>query len=302
MKPDLRMPSAPVLLLPLVILITLLAAAGAIGQTGTFAEVLRRAQAYVADYEDHALSTVIARERYHQQLIGEDGTVIRERTLLSDYLLLQLPDEDWVAVRDIYEVDGTTVTDRAARLTMLFDGPREQLSDRVMKLAEETAAFNLGDQYKRTLNLPTFALRILRPANRKRVEFEPVSEEQVDGIAAWVIAFEEKKGPTLTATRKGADVPAHGRFWIAPQEGTVLRSEMIVGGTRQIAARATITVTYARDPSLGFWLPSEMHERYEMPRRKQDGIVIALATYSDFRRFDSRSLSRRGSGRLVPAW
>ena len=79
----------------------------------------------------------------------------------------------------------------------------------------------------------------------------------------------------------------------------MLRSEMILGGTRQIAARATITVTYARELSLGFWLPSEMRERYETPRRKRDDIVITLATYSDFRRFNWRSLSRGGSGEFA---
>ena len=284
------MPSTRTLLVSLVIPPILLATGGTGAETATFAEVLRRAQAYVALYEDHELSTVIARERYHQQLIGADGAISRERTLLSAYLLLQLPDEDWVAVRDVYEVDGTTVADRTGRLKVLFAGPREQLSERVMKLAEETAALNLGDQYRRTLNLPTFALRILRPANRKRVRFENAGQEQVDGTTTWIVAFEETKGPTVTATRKGADVPAHGRFWIAPAEGTVLRSEMILGGTRKVAARATITVTYARDLSLGFWLPSEMRERYETPSRKQDGIVIALATYSDFRRFNWRSL------------
>ena len=77
---------------------------------------MRRAHAYVAVYADHELSTVVARERYHQQLVGVDGTIRRERTLPSDYLLLQLPDEDGVAVRDVYEVDGTTVADRAGRL------------------------------------------------------------------------------------------------------------------------------------------------------------------------------------------
>ena len=293
------MPGTRLLLASLVIPTTLLATGATGAETATFAEVLRRAQAYVALYEDHELSTVIARERYHQQLVGADGAITRERTLLSDYLLLQLPDEDWVAVRDVYEVDGTTVADRAGRLTMLFAGPREQLGERVMKLAEETAALNLGDHYKRTLNLPTFALRILRPANRKRVRFEKAGEEQVDGTATWVVAFQETKGPTVTATPDGADVPAHGRFWVAPEEGTVLRSEMILGGTRRVAARATITVAYARNLSLGFWLPSEMRERYETPRRKRDDIVIALATYSDFRRFNWRSLSRDASGGLA---
>ena len=294
------MPGTRALLAALVIPTALLAANRTGAETATFAEVLRRAQAYVALYEDHELSTVIARERYYQQLVGVDGAIKRERTLQSEYLLLQLPNEDWVAVRDVYEVDGATVADRAGRLKMLFAGPREQLAERAMKLAEETAALNLGDRYRRTLNLPTFALRILRPANRKRVKFEKAGEEQVGGTATWVIAFQETKGPTVTATPEGADVPAQGRFWVAPQEGTVLQSEMILGGTRRVAARATITVAYARDLTLGFWLPTEMRERYDTPRRKRDDIVIAVATYSDFRRFNWRSLSRDASLGFTP--
>jgi hypothetical protein len=69
----------------------------------------------------------------------------------------------------------------------------------------------------------------------------------------------------------------------------VLRSEMTLGGTRRLSARATITVTYRHDPSLGFLVPIEMRERYDNPRRKRDDVVVALATYSDFRRFDWRA-------------
>ena len=254
---------------------------------------MRRAHAYVSVYEDHELSTVIARERYHQRLIDADGRTTRERTLLSDYLLLQLLDEDWVAVRDVYEVDGIAVADRGARLQKLFAGPRDELGARVMELAEETAGFNLGERYPRTLNLPAFALRILRPSNRKRVTFEKTGEEPIDGRGTWVVAFRETNGPTLTATAGGADVPAHGRFWIVPDTGTILRSEMILGGTRRMSARATITVEYTREPSLGFWLPTEMRERYDNPRRKKDDIVLAVATYSDFRPFNWRTLVRR---------
>ena len=115
------------------------------GDAATFAEIMRRAHGYVTQYEDHELSTVIARERYHQQWLDVDAKIKGERTLLSDYLLLQLPNEDWVAVRDVYEVDGTAVTDRAARLKALFAGPRQELSERVMRMAEESARYNLGD-------------------------------------------------------------------------------------------------------------------------------------------------------------
>jgi hypothetical protein len=162
-------------------------------------------------------------------------------------------------------------------------------------MAEESAGFNLGTLYYRTVNLPTFALRILRPANRKRVEFDKTGEEQVDSTKTWVVAFRETKGPTFSATPDGTDIPGRGRFWVDPDTGVILRSEIILGGTRRVSARATITVTYAPEPSLGFRIPIEMRERYDNPRRKRDDIVIALATYSDFRRFDWRTLVPRGA-------
>src|SRR4029450_1908289 len=119
-------------------------AAGVTGtQTVTFAEVRRRAHEYVTIYEDDKLSSIIARERYEQQVLDRDGKTKQQRTLLSDYLLVQLPDEDWVALRDVYEVDGTTVADRGARLKALVAGPSEQLSGRVAKMSEESAHFNV---------------------------------------------------------------------------------------------------------------------------------------------------------------
>lgn len=273
-------------------------AAGTVAGAGrvTFAEVMRRAHEYVTIYEDYKLSTVMARERYHQQVLDRDGNIKAERTLLSDYLLVQLPDEDWVALRDVYEVDGATVADRGARLKTLFAGPREQFSERVLKMAKASAEFNLGDLYYRTLNLPTFALRILRPASRKRMTFDKAGEEQVDSTSAWIVGFRETKGPTFSGTPDGVDLPAHGRFWVDPHTGAVLRSEMIVGGTRRVSARATITVSYAPEPSLAFRVPVEMRERYDNPRRKRDDVVVALATYSDFRPFDWRLLVRLPAG------
>ena len=256
----------------------------------TFAEVMRRVHAYVVVYEDHELSTVMARERYHQQWLDADAKIKGERTVLSDYLLLQLPDEDWVALRDAYDVDGAAVTDRAARFKALFAGPRDQLGERAMKMAEESARYNLGDLYYRTVNLPTFALRVLRPANRKRIVFNKAGEERLDSTSTWVVAFRETQGPTFSATPDGKDIPARGRFWIEPDTGVILRSEITLGGTRRLSARATITVTYRLEPTLGFRIPIEMRERYDNPRRKNADVVIALATYSDFRRFDWRTL------------
>ena len=273
------------------LILALLSGARTDGQTPALAEVMRRVHSYVSVYEDHELSTVMARERYHQQLLASDAKIKAERIMLSDYLLIQLLDEDWVALRDVYEVDGVAVGSRTARLRKLFTGPRDQLGERAMKMAEETAAFNLGDDYYRTVNLPTYALRMLRPADRKRMAFTQAGEERVADTTTWVIAFRETKGPTFSATPEGTDVPAHGRFWVDPITGVVVQSEMILGETRGVPARATITVTYRHEPSLGFRIPFEMLERYEHPGRRNDEVVTAHATYSDFRRFDWRAFA-----------
>src|SRR5688572_11715116 len=157
--PDDSMSHARTLRASLAILAVWLPAGGALAgpDTTTFGEVMRRVHEYVGVYEDHKLSTIMARERYHQQWLAANATIKGERRLLSDYLLLQLPDEDWVALRDVYDVDGEAVKDRATRLKDAFMGPREELGARAMRMAEDNATrFNLGDPYFRTMNLPTF--------------------------------------------------------------------------------------------------------------------------------------------------
>lgn len=262
----------------------------------SFDEVMRRAHEYVVVYEDHELSTVIARERYHQRLVNPATEQSTERTLLSDYLLIQLPpEEDWFALRDVYEVDGETIGDRAARLRALLAAPRAQAGERALAIADESARFNLG-RVPRTINVPTFALRFLRPASRRRFAFEKEGETAIEGGPTWVVGYRETRNPTFSATLDGRDVPARGRFWIEPRTGAIVRSEMILGGTRSVPTRATVTVSYRFEPALGFRVPVEMRERYDNPRRRDDEVIDAVATYADFRRFDVRTLVPPGSG------
>src|SRR5688572_31110318 len=140
--------------------------------TLTLTDVMRRGHQYVVLYEDHELSTVVAREQYQQQWLDAQGHTKTTRTLTSDYLLFQLPpSEDWFALRDVHDVDGTPVVDRAARLSDLFGRPRDVQRDLAVEIMQESARFNLApDLYYRTLNLPTFALRFLRPSSRSRMK------------------------------------------------------------------------------------------------------------------------------------
>jgi hypothetical protein len=275
-------------------LAALLAGDGAItrADTHTLTDVMRRAHQYVVLYEDHELSTVIGREQYQQQWLDSQARTKAERTLTSDYLLFQLPpSEDWLALRDVHDVDGTPVVDRAARLDDLFRRRHDVQRDLATEIMKESARFNLAaDLYIRTVNVPTFALRFLRPSSRSRMTFEKVGEEQIESTRSWVVAYREIKGPTYIASPDRRDLRAQGRFWIDPDTGAVMRSEMMVGGTRRTSGRVTITVTYRHEPALGFRVPVEMLERYDNPRHREDDVVLARATYSEFRPFDWRTL------------
>jgi hypothetical protein len=269
-------------------------------EANTFAQVLRRAHEYVVIYEDHELSTVIAEEHYRQEVLNAEGQPTAQRTIVSDYLIFQLPpDEDWFALRDVYEVDGQAIGERLERARRLFATTGDSVQ-RAMDMATESARFNLGT-VARTINVPTFPLRFLRPVSRSRFQFASAGEETVGGVATWVVSYRETKGPTFSATPEGRDVPARGRFWVEPQTGAIVRSEMVMGGTRRVPARATITVTYRRDDALGFWVPAEMQERYDYPRSAATSeVVTGAAKYSGLRPFDRRSLGPPKPAAPVP--
>ena len=112
---------------------------------GDLQRVIERASDYVDRFE-RGFSTVVAEERYVQIVKewtgappspGDDpalvwrpdteqshssrgGTVLRRRQLLSDLLLVQTPGQTWIGYRDVVEVDGKAIRDRAVRVQQLF--------------------------------------------------------------------------------------------------------------------------------------------------------------------------------------
>jgi hypothetical protein len=243
---------------------------------------MRRAHAYVVEYEDD-LSGIVAEEHWRQRIVRPEGSVVGERVLRSDYLVYQLlPEEQWFAFRDVFEVDGAPVRDRNQQFGELLARGSTSIAEQETKLAAASAQYNLGPVY-RTIDRPTFVLAFLRPAYRSRFDFEKVGEEVVNGTATWVMSYREIKEPTFVRTRTGKSLKSHGRLWIEPTTGRLVRSELVSGATRAVPERATIVVTFGPTPDLPFWVPVEMSEVYDNPRERAADRITGLATYSNFR-------------------
>ena len=252
--------------------------------------VLSRASAYVESYEQ-ALGMMIAREEYRQRVppivdwLGGRKTYLsdaQERHLLSDYMMVRLPSEEgdqWAGFRAVIEVDGRPVSDRLERLQTIFEGSMEETLELWQKLSAESARYNIGG-VTRNINVPTFALGILREENRDRFEFERIDDDRVEGLDVWVIAYEERATPTLITNRQ-EDVFARGRMWVDPVDGRIVRT-VVRTDDEANELQSEIRVRYQPNDELGIWVPRDMRERYKLGRERVEGT----AKYSNFQQFE----------------
>src|SRR4051812_26199276 len=245
--------------------------------------ILDLAGDYVAAYEKNFVG-VVAEETYRQEVRGIGGTDPRgfpveargvRRDLKSDMLLVRAAAGDrWMQFRDVFEVDGKPVRDRAERLAKLFLQPSASTQQQVDDIAAASARYNIGG-VNRNVNLPVLALTVLEPQNRAWFAFKGAKKAG----SLFELEYREERGGTLIRTAGDQAMPAHGRFAVDLTTGRVLSSEMIA---ESAAVRAQIDVTYSLEPALGILVPREMREKYAL---KDGSTIEGKAIYARFRRY-----------------
>jgi hypothetical protein len=265
------------------VLAVFLAAVPVLAQTPEVDAVLDKAGDYVTVYE-RTFVGLVAEETYRQDVRGRSGTDPRgfaveapsqRRDLKSDMLLVRAPAGDrWMQFRDVFEVDGKPVRDRAERLAKLFLQPSASGQRQVEDITAESARYNIG-RVNRNVNLPVLALTVLEPQNRAWFSFKGSRES--GGV--FELEYQEERGGTLIRTTGNQAMPSRGRFTIGLATGRVLSSELIAENR---PLRAQIDVTYALEPSMGLFVPREMRETYAL---KDGSTIEGKASYAKFRRY-----------------
>ena len=258
-----------------------------------------RALALARGYLDtwqHTLTSLVADEEYSQEVrVYLRGPGSRaslpapptKRRLRSEVLLLRAPAENvWVSFRDVLEVDGKSVADRRKRFDALFSGPAALMYSTAERIAEESARFNLG-RAARTLNTPTAALVFLHPAYEANTTWKLDSTDRVDRRPAWALRFDQRKPPFAITIQGGVPYASSGRFWIEPESGRILRTEVVVRGNTSLS-RVVTSYGPARTVPEG-WVPLRLEEEHDWPRVER---INGEATYSNHRLF-------RTGGRII---
>ncbi len=253
--------------------------------------VLARAADYTAGYFE-TLTSFVAEERYVQRtslsrpgqprLPGAseaDGS----RLLRSDFVIVPGlgAGSPWLGVREVLEVDGKAVDGEHGRIEALLKDGAAGTAARLRALADAQARFNLGALY-RTINVPTLPLEFLLRERQDRLRFKRLDDAVMHGARVWRVTFRERVRPTLIRTPEGRDVLSEGVFWIAPDTGAVVRTELR-GAERPRGLTWLILVSYAHHDRFRMLLPDDMHEQYQTGRSRIEGH----ATYSRFRRFET---------------
>jgi len=288
------------------------AASPAAAQEPKLATVLQRAGAYVDGFE-RQLSGIVAEEHYVQEVLtftkrhgcpsnatyasvlncqGQLVSPIRAELRSDLGLVRPAGAATWTEFRDVFEANGAPVRDRTERLTSLFLGDAADSRAQISRILDESSRFNIGD-ISRNINTPLFPLQFLERVNQPRFSFKragkgapatftgsetPTAAFRVS-VAVWIVEYEEKQAGTMIRTQGLKDLPSRGRFWIEPDTGRVLMSELVA---RNRDLRATIDVSYQSEPLLGCLVPVEMREDYQDRRGSH---ITGSASYGRFRQF-----------------
>jgi hypothetical protein len=236
-------------------------------------EVVARVRAYVQDYRPK-LAQLVAQEDYEQRV---HGVVPEARTLVSELAVVRADDGTWVGFRDVWNVDGEELQDRQQRVEHLLGSGRLDWTS-AQQIIEESARFNITRRL-RTFNTPIVALDLLDPSRSYCCRIDARAARSGEEASGWLVDVRETTRPTLVRGPGGAPAFSRAQFNVDPETGAVTRLQLEVDKR----APVKITVTFARDESLGLWLPDEMLESFEI----DNDIVTGRARYTRWRRFET---------------
>jgi hypothetical protein len=248
--------------------------------------VIRRATDYVSRYEAE-LGNLIGTEYYVQNATLLDSSTPprvaqrMQRRTSSDFLIIQVGTE-WAAIRKVNRVDGGKVKEKPIPFEDAFDDSPAANSKRLQDMNIESTEYNLGS-VRRDINLPTFALKVLRRQEVPRFSFERAGTAKINGLQTWKIRFHETSGQSLVVAANGAMLYSRGMLWIEPDTGRVIQTEFELDNPYSVPpVRGHIVVTYNAGKKTQLLVPEVMTERYE----SMYTIVECRADYSNFRPFE----------------
>ena len=240
--------------------------------------VVAAASRYVVEFEKQ-FAFLVADESSEQRVDGRDAIGPFRRRLTSELFLTYLPaDGEWIAIRDVLDIDGTPVARQQTVRDLLAKADERSVAQQVLKA---NARYNLGS-VERNFNEPTLPLLLLEPKRVGRVRFDRRAVAGQPDATLVTLSFEEPDVLTLVGGPLGA-VPSRGELVIDAATGAVRRTLFTL---RKRDIRVRLETLYEFNDRLKLWLPSVFHERYERTGETRE-VTTVESRYENYRRFET---------------
>lgn len=245
-----------------------------------------------ADYARSAypkLANLVATEEYVQERRIEAKT---KRVLRSEFLLVQHPTEkrNWLAYRDVLEVDGKKLENHQQRLQQLFVSPTVENWRLVGEIASASQQYHLEGANVSVTN-PFVVVALTDRYYRPRMQFKLGKEDKDVGPNVWTMTFQEpeaKEAVTVNGAQTLRNVEpllqkdlARGTVWIEVGTGRILKTQLRMGDGLGAPTSAT---TFRYDDKLGVAVPVEMKTTWTNGTGSRSA-VSGTAKYTSFRQF-----------------
>ena len=254
----------------------LVASAAPVAQSPSKEVLLRRTAQYLFEFVA-GLSNVVAEEEYQQSFREGAG----RRRLTSDFLLVKYPgaETDFLAFRDVIEVNGKPVTDQQDRLLKLFVEPYKDTLVRASEIAYASARHSLA---RGRLANPLLVIALLQMRYQLNFRFTLKDLEPKLGPGVREIELFENVAP-----KPSGPLPIHAVAWVDETTGRVVKTELREG---RAPRTALLTTTFGVDPVLGIDVPLEMRDLYVVSATGSSALAmgdeyVGVAKYTRFRRF-----------------
>jgi hypothetical protein len=248
------------------------------------------ASRYLEEYTAK-LALAVAEETYIQETYASANVRTGSRLLKGEIYITFLPkDRIWMAVHDVFEVDGEPVPDRKSVVDTVLRG---NLTTVAADIARQNSRYNLG-RITRTFNEPTLALLVVDKSHVNNFEFKSQSVETSGAVTLVTLSFIEKRRPTIVSSTSHAPIYSRGEMVVDAATGHVRATRLMLKDGHVTAEVAT---TYMLEPKLKLWVPSVYTERYEGEPEGLKEINTGRAVYTNYRQHESFGRIRGGGGR-----
>jgi hypothetical protein len=232
------------------------------------------------------LGIVTAEEEFiqHDLTVGQGTLAPPPRRLTSDFVFVGLGRGLVATYRDVYIIDGKPLRDHQNRLLETFQkSPVTTAVQQGQELSDESAHQYVAPNM-RMFDDPMVALRFIRKENQDHSTFKLESVKTIDGAQVAILKYNETALPRLI--RAPENPPGTGRFWIDVATGAIRQADLSMS-TGSYLLR--VSVTFAKEPTLNLWLPSESYQQLEISSSVVGNNSNRLSDYAGHQSLEGRA-------------